>query len=165
MEIFSPLHAEFGFTLDAAASFENRKVQEFFDAAADGLAQDWGAETVWLNPPYGDGAAKMSDWVRKAYQASRKGATVVILIPARTNTVWFQDICLRHAEVRFIRGRPRFGGADHGLPQPLCIVVFRPGAREGSVSGFKLPRTGVAVASQAELFEQCADESCGHQRG
>lgn len=55
-----------------------------------------------------------------------RGATVVMLIPARTNTVWFHDICLKHGEVRFVRGRPKFGGADHGLPQPLCIVIFRP---------------------------------------
>lgn len=152
LEIFSPLHAEFNFTLDAAASDANKKVDRFFDAATDGLLQDWGTETVWLNPPYGDGAAKVSEWARKAYQASRRGATVVMLIPARTNTTWFQDICLRHAEVRFIRGRPRFGDAEHGLPLPLCVVVFRPDGQR-AVSGFKLPKTNRRLITQTELFE------------
>lgn len=126
MEVFDPLHAEFGFTLDAAASAENAKVARFFNAEDDGLSQDWGRETVWLNPPYGDNAAKLSDWVEKSYRASLLGATVVLLIPARTNTNWFHDLCLQRGEVRFVKGRPRFGDAEHGLPLPLCVVVFRP---------------------------------------
>jgi phage N-6-adenine-methyltransferase len=140
-EVFQPLHDEFGFTLDAAASKENARAPVYFDQVLDGLRQDWGQHVVWLNPPYGDGAAKMSDWVRKSYAASRAGATVVLLIPARTNTSWFQDICLRYAEVRFIRGRPKFGDAEHGLPQPLCIVIFRPAAG-GPVGSYRpAPKT------------------------
>lgn len=126
LDLFEPLNEEFRFTLDAAASEENKKVERFFSKDDDGLTQSWGTHTVWLNPPYGDGAAKMSDWVKKAYQESLTGATTVILIPARTNTNWFHDYCLAHAEVRFIKGRPKFGGATHGLPQPLCLVIFRP---------------------------------------
>lgn len=125
-EVFNPLNAEFGFTLDAAASKENTKCKIFYDKELDGLRQDWGEHIVWLNPPYGDGASKIADWVRKSWRASRSGATVVMLIPARTNTSWFQDLCLDHGEVRFIRGRPKFGEAEHGLPQPLCIIIFRP---------------------------------------
>ena len=126
-DLFAPLHAEFRFTLDAAASPENARAVEFFTADTDGLSQDWGNHIVWLNPPYGERAGKLSDWVRKSSDAARNGATVVMLIPARTNTVWFHDICLRHGEVQFIRGRPKFGGTEHGLPQPLCLVIFRPG--------------------------------------
>lgn len=125
--VFRPLDAEFGFTLDAAASPGNALAARFHTEAEDGMAQDWGRHTVWLNPPYGGrGANKLSEWVRKGCEAARAGATVVLLIPARTNTVWFHDLCLRHGEVRFVRGRPKFGGAEHGLPQPLCVVVFRP---------------------------------------
>jgi phage N-6-adenine-methyltransferase len=124
--LFEPLQAEFNFTLDAAASPENARAPLFFTANEDGLEQDWGHHTVWLNPPYGDGVGGLAAWVRKSADAAAKGATVVMLIPARTNTVWFHDYCLALAEVRFIKGRPKFGGAIHGLPQPLCLVIFRP---------------------------------------
>lgn len=126
LEVFAPLNMEFRFTLDAAASAENAKAPRWFTAEEDGIIQDWGIERVWLNPPYGDGAAKISTWVKKAHDASLNGALVVMLIPARTNTEWFHKYCLGCAEVRFVRGRPKFGGAEHGLPQPLCIIVFRP---------------------------------------
>jgi len=149
-EVFDPLNEEFAFTLDAAASFENKRAAKFFDQDTDGLLQDWGTETVWLNPPYGDGAAKLSEWVEKSYRASLRGATVAMLIPARTNTNWFHDICLNKGEVRFIRGRPRFGPAEHGLPQPLCVVIFRP-----RIGGFepRLTRKTPANADQLSFAE------------
>lgn len=128
--IFAPLQAEFGFTLDAAASSENARAPLFFTEQQDGLSQDWGCHTVWLNPPYGETIGGLAAWVRKAYSASLSGATVVMLIPARTNTAWFHDYCLAHGEVRFIKGRPKFGDADHGLPQPLCLVIFRGAPQE-----------------------------------
>lgn len=152
MDVFQPLNAEFKFTLDAAASGENTKAAKFFDSSNDGLLQDWGSETVWLNPPYGDGAAKLSDWVQKAYRSSLRGATSVLLIPARTNTNWFHDLCLARGEVRFIRGRPRFGGADHGLPQPLCIVIFRP-----KIGSFE-PRLSRQSAAIDQLSFEMVDE-------
>ena len=129
IDLFNQINAEFNFTLDAAASEKNKKVCNFFSAKDDGLSQDWSNETVWLNPPYGDGKSKITDWVKKADAERHKGATTVMLIPARTNTNWFHDICLKYGEVRFIRGRPKFGGADHGLPQPLCFVIFRPSTK------------------------------------
>jgi phage N-6-adenine-methyltransferase len=121
--------ADFTFTLDAAASAETARASAFFTKAHEALSADWGAHPVWCNPPYGDAAARLSDWVKKAHSAAHFGATVVLLIPARTNTSWFHDYCLRDGEIRFIRGRPRFGGAHHGLPQPLCFVIFRPPAQ------------------------------------
>ncbi len=126
-DLFAVMHAEFSFTLDAAANENNTKVPgSYFDAASDGLSQDWGRHTVWLNPPYGDTGGKLRDWVLKAHNEAVKGATVVMLIPARTTTSWFHDICLAYGEVRFIKGRPKFIGAKYGLPQPLCYVIFRP---------------------------------------
>jgi len=126
-ELFNVMNDEFHFTLDAAASPENTKVSsKFFTEKEDGLIQSWEKNIVWLNPPYGEGKKSISDWVKKSYMESLLGCTVCMLIPARTNTNWFHDFCLRYGEVRFIRGRPKFGGADHGLPQPLCFVIFRP---------------------------------------
>ena len=123
-DLFDSINLEFEFTLDAAASKYNTKCPMFFTAENNALTQEWGKNVVWLNPPYG-AKESLQTWVKKAYDASSKGATVVMLIPARTNTSWFHDYCLAKGEVRFIKGRPKFGGATHGLPQPLCFVIFK----------------------------------------
>lgn len=123
-DLFIPLDDEFAFTLDAAASATNARADKYFTKEDDAFKQNWGRHTVWVNPPYGIKPG-LSDWVKKGYEASLGGATVVMLIPARTNTAWFHDYCLALGEVRFVRGRPKFGGATHGLPQPLCLVIFR----------------------------------------
>ena len=124
-ELFAPLRSEFCFTLDAAASVHNAKVQPFLSSEQDAMVTAWGKQVCWLNPPFGKGYP-LSRWVSKAQSESLNGATVVMLIPARTNTNWFHDVCLKFGEVRFVRGRPKFSGSTHGLPQPLCIVIFRP---------------------------------------
>jgi phage N-6-adenine-methyltransferase len=129
-DLFEPVDEEFHFTLDAAADSSNNRAKEFFTKEDDGLKQSWGKHTVWLNPPYGNKTGRLVDWIKKAYDESLLGATSVLLIPARTNTNWFHDLCLKHGEVRFVRGRPKFGGAQHGLPQPLCFVIFR--GKQGS---------------------------------
>lgn len=119
-DLFRPLADEFRFTLDVAADAANAKCAEFFDEAADGLAQDWRG-VCWCNPPY----REQSKWVKKAFAEARAGrATTVLLVPARTNTGWWHDYCMK-GEVRFVRGRPRFAGCKHGLPQPLALVIFR----------------------------------------
>lgn len=127
--LFDAMNEEFSFTLDAAASPTNAKCPIYFTAQDDAMVQDWGSHTVWLNPPYGAKTGSLKQWVQRSYEASLNGATVVMLIPARTNTNWFHDICIKHAEVRFVRGRPKFGAegeCKYGLPQPLCYVIFRP---------------------------------------
>jgi phage N-6-adenine-methyltransferase len=123
--LFNELNEEFKFTLDAAASDSNKKVDKFFDKNSNGLKQSWKNETVWLNPPYGEKGSKLVDWIKKSVSEMNNGATTVLLIPARTNTNWFHDYCLKFGEVRFIRGRPKFVNAKYGLPQPLCFVIFR----------------------------------------
>jgi site-specific DNA-methyltransferase (adenine-specific) len=119
--IFDPLNAEFNFTLDVCASEANKKCAKFFSVEQNGLTKDWGKEICWMNPPF----QNKKVWVKKAYEASQNGAAVVCLLPARTNTNWRHDYCMK-GEIRFIRGRVVFVGAKHGLPQPLAIVVFRP---------------------------------------
>lgn len=121
-EIFKPLEKEFGINLDVCATRENSKCELFCDKEIDGLKQDWSiAHACWMNPPFGE----QGKWVKKAFEESRRGATVVCLLPSRTNTNWWHDYCMK-GEIRFIRGRPKFKGAKHGLPQPLAIVIFRP---------------------------------------
>ena len=72
-----------------------------------------------MNPPFNE----LKKWVEKAYKESLKGATVVCLIPSRTNTNWWHEYCMK-GEIRYIKGRPKFKGCVHGFPQPLSIVVF-----------------------------------------
>ena len=121
-DFFDTLDLEFNFTLDACATKENAKCERYFTPEIDGLKQDWQGQNVFCNPPYG---SEIKHWVKKCYTEGQKPETlVVMLIPARTNTNWFHDYCLKYAEIRFLRGRPKFGGAKYGLPQPLCIVIF-----------------------------------------
>lgn len=120
---FNALDKEFRFTLDACATSDNAKCARFFNRQADGLTQSWSGETVWCNPPYGRDIAR---WTRKAYEASLQGATVVLLIHARTDTRWFHDWVYNKAELRFVKGRLRFGGSKNSAPFPSLVAVFRP---------------------------------------
>ena len=122
-ETFAELDAEFHFDLDPCADADNHKCERYFTKEINGLSQNWGGCNVFCNPPYG---RQIGEWVKKAYEESRKPNTlVVMLIPARTDTKWFHDYILGKAEIRFIRGRLKFGGADNAAPFPSMIVVFR----------------------------------------
>ena len=126
IEVFNELNKEFGFTLDVCASKDNHKCDRYFTVEDDGLKQVWDGVN-WMNPPYGDVIPK---WVKKAYETAKAGYTVVGLVPARTDTAWFQDYCMPAHEIRFIRGRLKFGGAKTSAPFPSAIIVWRPGERE-----------------------------------
>ena len=119
--IFEPLAKEFLFALDVAANAENAKCSEFITREQDGLSVAWHG-VCWCNPPYG---RDISKWVRKAVYETWNGVTTVMLIPVRSNTAWWHELCIPFGEIRFIKGRPKFGGADEGLPWPLAIIVFR----------------------------------------
>ena len=117
---FDQLNAEFGFTLDVCATRENTKCAFYFDKDADGLKQEW-TGVCWMNPPYG---REIGKWMRKAYESAQAGATVVCLVPARTDTAWWHDYAAK-GEVRFHRGRLRFGNAATSAPFPSAVVIFR----------------------------------------
>ena len=121
-ELFDELDREFHFTLDVCAVPENAKCERYFTPAQNGLKQDWtrgGEGTVYMNPPYGRGIGL---WVRKAAEC---GVTAVCLLPARTDTAWFHDYIYGKAEIRFIRGRLKFGNSKNSAPFPSMIVIFR----------------------------------------
>jgi site-specific DNA-methyltransferase (adenine-specific) len=115
---FDSLNKEFHFTIDVCALQENSKCDKYYTPLDDGLAQEW-CGVVWCNPPYGREVCK---WVRKAYFAK---ATVVMLLPARTDTKWFHDYIAEKQEVRFVKGRLKFGGCKNSAPFPSMVVVFR----------------------------------------
>ena len=124
-DLFEMLNSEFKFDFDLAASEENTKCKNYFTKEDDALKQEWKG-ICWLNPPYGSNSKNsLKNWVRKSFEETRKeGCIVVMLIPARTNTEWWHKYCMNAKEVRLIKGRPKFKGNIHGLPQPLAIIVF-----------------------------------------
>lgn len=129
-DLFDRLDREFGFEVDVCAEKWNAKCARYYSPKDDGLAQQWRG-VCWMNPPYG---REISKWVRKAYLAAEAGATVVCLLPARTDTGWWHEYCMR-AEVRFIRGRVKFlrpEGPKYNAPFPCAVVVFKPGEEVAS---------------------------------
>lgn len=119
-EFFNKLNGEFNFDLDVCATPENAKVEKYFTLEQDGLMQEWSG-ICWMNPPYG---RQIGKWVQKAYEVGSRGGCVVCLLPARTDTKWFQDYCLKSNDIRFIRGRLKFGGSKNSAPFPSVVVVF-----------------------------------------
>lgn len=128
---FAAMNNEFQFDIDVCASPENACLPTYWTEEDDALTQDWGLRNCWMNPPFGHGIGK---WVRKAFEESRKGATVVCLLPARTDTSWWHDYVKRAAEIRFIRGRMRFSGHTVNAPFPCAVVVFSPYWSSGRVT-------------------------------
>lgn len=118
---FDALNREFSFTLDPCSTHENAKCEKHYTKEDDGLSKNWGGEVVFCNPPYG---RELPKWVKKCYEESCH-ADVVMLIPARTDTRWFWDYIYGKAEIRFIKGRLKFGNAKQSAPFPSMVVIYR----------------------------------------
>ena len=122
-EFFRKLDSQFDFTLDPCARSHNALCSKYFTPDDDGLIQDWSGNKVFVNPPYGRG---IGHWVKKAYEEGCKdGTTVVMLIPARTDTKYWHDYAMKADEIRLIKGRLKFGGGKNSAPFPSAVVVFR----------------------------------------
>lgn len=135
-DFFDELNKEFSFDIDVCAHNHNNKLPFYFGPgsrlAEDGLKTEWlgwdferKLETCWMNPPYG---REIGKWIKKASEEAQKGCTVVALLPARTDTRYFHDYIYNkpNVEIRFIKGRLKFVGAEHAAPFPSMVVVFRP---------------------------------------
>lgn len=151
-DFFDRLNAEFHFTLDVCALPENAKCESYYTPQTDGLLQPW-TGVCWCNPPYGRTVAQ---WIKKAGDARKEGATVVMLLPARTDTKWFHNYILGKGEIRFVCGRLKFGKSKHGAPFPSMIVIFRPE---------EIKRETVAGRVPLYPLEYCADEKPGNRAG
>jgi len=119
-DFFDKLNEEFNFTLDPCATPETAKCKKFYTKEDDGLSKDWRGERVFCNPPYG---SEIKHWVKKC---SEEGTLVVMLIPARTDTRYFHDYIYQKldVEIRFIKGRLKFGDSKNSAPFPSMVVVF-----------------------------------------
>ena len=121
-DLFDTLNEEFQFTLDPCATSENAKCEKYYTPEVDGLLRNWQGESVFCNPPYG---RVIFAWVRKCHEEAQKDATKVVdLLPARTDTRWFHQYIYGKAEIRFIPGRLKFGGAKNSAPFPSMVVIF-----------------------------------------
>lgn len=123
IDFFLRLDQEFHFTLDPCCTKETAKCSKYYTKEDNGLLKDWKGEVVYCNPPYGRDLGK---WVKKCYEEYHKGATVVMLIPSRTDIAYFHDyIYNKCSEIRFLQGRLYFGGASNTCPFPCMVVVYK----------------------------------------
>lgn len=123
ISFFNKIKERYGvFDLDVCATEENKKAATFFDEQTNGLNQSWTGR-CWMNPPYGRTIGK---WMKKAFEESKKNnATVICLVPARTDTAWWHDYAMK-GTIEFIRGRLKFGNSKNSAPFPSALVVFYP---------------------------------------
>lgn len=123
-DLFDELNNEFHFDIDVCADESNHKCDKYYSKEQDGLKQIW-TGTVWCNPPYG---REIGKWVEKGYNSHHLyNNCIVMLLPARTDTKWFHQYIYNNpnAEIRFIKGRLKFGNSKNSAPFPSMIVVFR----------------------------------------
>ncbi len=110
VELYQSLNDEFSFNDDPCP----------LHSTSDGLTRSWGTRT-FCNPPYGTAIGR---WLQKAYEESQQHKLVVCLIPSRTDTRWWHEFVMKAAEIRFLKGRLKFGDAQNSAPFPSAIVVF-----------------------------------------
>ena len=122
MSFFKLLDDEFTFTLDPCCREDTAKCKKFYTIIDDGLKQDWSQDVVFMNPPYG---GHTGDWIKKALDESRKGATVVCLIVSSTDrSYWHEYIFPFASQIRFVRGRIKFGNSKSTAPFASAVVIF-----------------------------------------
>ena len=122
-DLFNKYNNEYHFTLDVCALPFNTKCERYFTPDDDGLKQSWSGHTCWMNPPYGRTTTGL--WVRKAFYETREPDTIVVgLLPSRTDTRWFHDYIYNKAEIRFIKGRLKFGNSKTGAPFPSMLAIW-----------------------------------------
>lgn len=110
--VYEELNREFKFSFDPCP----------LNSSVDGLKCSWSG-TVFCNPPY----SKIQQFINKGlwHLASREAKLLCYLLPARTDTAWFHDYCLKATEIRFLRGRLKFGNAKSNAPFPSMVVIFK----------------------------------------
>lgn len=119
---FDEINKEFDFNLDVCATDENHKCENYYTIQDNGLEKNWGGYRVWCNPPY----SEIDKWVAKAfYETKNDNTIVVLLIPSRTDTRYFHNYIYNRSEIRFVKGRLKFGDGKNSAPFPSMLVIFR----------------------------------------
>lgn len=126
-DFFDKLNNEFNFTVDVASTANNAKCANYYTENENGLVQNWGGQRVWCNPPYGK---DMPKWIEKAYNERNNAECIVMLIPSRTDTRAFHNWIYGVAEIRFVKGRLKFGEMNQAAPFPSMVVIYRKGENE-----------------------------------
>ena len=112
-DVYNKLNQEFNFNFDPCPLNDN--------PTFDGLSLDWGTST-FVNPPF----SNIKEWCKKSYEEYKKGKLIVMLIPSRTDTRYWHDYIMNATDIRFIKGRLKFGGSKNSAPIPSVIIVFDP---------------------------------------
>jgi len=119
---FDEVNKEFNFRLDVCADAENSKCGIYLSKEVNALTKNWSDVDgwKWMNPPYG---RQIKEWVKKASEERM----VVALLPARTDTRYFHEFIYKKkdVEIRFIKGRLKFGEATNSAPFPSMLVIFK----------------------------------------
>jgi len=131
-DFYERLNRTFNFNLDPCATAASTKCEKYFTELDDGLSENWEGHKVFMNPPYG---REIGKWIKKAYEEGQKPhTTVVCLLPARTDTKWWHNYCMKANEIYFVKGRLKFGDSSNAAPFPSAVVIFRAPPIEGMAS-------------------------------
>lgn len=127
-DFYDKLNKEFNFTLDPCCSELTAKCDNYYTVEDDGLSKSWQGHTVFMNPPYG---REIKHWVKKAHDEFILGnCTIVALIPSRTDTTYWHEYIFplyyqNNIEIRFLKGRLKFGNSKNSAPFPSAVIVFK----------------------------------------
>lgn len=122
IDFYQELDNEFHFDLDPCSTDDNHKCENYYTISDNGLNHSWAGHRVFCNPPY----SEIDKWVEKAfYETKNPGTLVALLIPSRTDTKYFHNFIMNRAEIRFVKGRLKFGGSKNSAPFPSMVVIFR----------------------------------------
>ena len=119
-DLFNELNDKYNFTLDPASTKDNSKCEKFFTVEENGLIQSWEGERVFCNPPY----SQVKDWAEKASKEAEKGTLIVMLVPSRTDTIWFHKYVYDKAKIEFLKGRLKFKGGKWSAPFPSMLILW-----------------------------------------
>lgn len=126
LTLFNQLDEKYHFTLDPCCTPETAKANTYFTIDDDGLSKSWNGHVVFCNPPY----SKIKAWVKKCFDEWNANTTIVLLIPARTDTSYFHDFIYHKADIEFIRGRLHFNDSKNAAPFPSMIAIFNKEAKQ-----------------------------------
>ena len=119
-DLFDKLNRRFLFDLDPAATFQNHLCPTFYTKEDSGLDHSWEGWRVFVNPPY----SRIKDWALKCCLEGIRADCIVALVPARTDTQWFQGIMACADKIVFIKGRLKFGDGKGSAPFPSALAIW-----------------------------------------